>query len=205
MTVTKGRDGTSDDRARADREATTDETLAACRHYWEVSGIDPADIRDMGDELRGHLDTAVARGRRVQDVVGPDVTAFAIEWAKARTSRRQRWRRLILDGVYALTLLALFGHMVLRTTELPIRPSYLIWPVALFVMMILWRPAGRAPGGLRVYVVSALIAVPATLLFGRLFGNDQLFYLPLWLTGPLGVLAVVRLAWDARRRPAAKQ
>jgi hypothetical protein len=183
---------------------TTDETLAACRHYWEVSGIGPADIRDMTDELRGHLDTAVARGRRVEDVVGPDVTAFAGEWAKARTSRGHRWLRLLLDAVSALTLLALFGHVVLRTAELPVRPSYLIWPVVLLAVMVLWRPAGRAPGGPRVYVVSALIAVPATLLFGKLFGNDPLFYLPLWLTGSVGILVAIRLGWDMRRRPAAR-
>lgn len=202
MAATRSADNTSDDGARTNRGQTPEQALAACKHYWEVSGVSPADIDDMLAELRTHLDAAVASGRRVDDVVGADVAGFAGAWAQARVPRRQRWARLAADAAGALTLVALFGHLVRRTTELPVGLGHLLWPVTMLIVLIAWRSARGAPRFPKVFLVSALIAVPLTVAFDALFGVRVLFRLPLWVTASLGILVAARLWWDARRRAA---
>jgi hypothetical protein len=64
---------------RADRV-----TLAVedCVEYWRRTGVPRSAVAGMREELEQHLQDAVTEGKSVESVVGPDVLAFAEEWAR---------------------------------------------------------------------------------------------------------------------------
>jgi len=64
-------------------ELTTDQVVDRCRAYWQGSGVTPEATNEMAVELRSHLREATAAGKAVNSVTGPDVDAFAEEWAEA--------------------------------------------------------------------------------------------------------------------------
>lgn len=82
--------------------------------HWSKSGIPRSSRRRKADELSDHLRAAVADGRHVRDVVGPDVVAFAAAWAQA--DRERKWVEPVLFLVSNLTLwlgvLALLGPVI---------------------------------------------------------------------------------------------
>lgn len=187
----------TDDRA-------TRQALAACKHIWEVSGIDPVDIDDMLDELHSHLADAAVRGRSTEDVVGPDVVAFARDWAKAHTRRSRRWLRLAIDAVGALALVALLLHLLLTTTRLPVRPGALLAIVLLLGIQLGWRSTKGGPP-FRVFLVASAVAVVPALVVHRLLPDTVLFRLPLWITGPVAAVALAVAYRDTRRRSARRR
>jgi hypothetical protein len=177
----------------------TDKTLITCKEYWEATGVGPADIEDMRAELRNHLDEATARGRRVEDVVGPDLRDFAIAWARARTAPWPRWIRRIAYGFGTLVILLLVGHLVRTTTELPIRPAHLAGMVSAVALLVLWRPAWGPPSFPRMLLFTGVAAAIGTVVVGRLITDRVLFHLPLWITGPLGLAVAAWTWWEETR------
>jgi membrane protein implicated in regulation of membrane protease activity len=62
-------------------DRTIDQVLAGCERYWRSTGV-PADaVAEMRAELQTHLEAASVAGKDVDVVVGPDLDAFAEEWA----------------------------------------------------------------------------------------------------------------------------
>ena len=55
---------------------------AQCEIHWLVNRIPQDRAEEMADELGQHLEEAVQDGKTVEDVVGPDVYAFAESWAE---------------------------------------------------------------------------------------------------------------------------
>ncbi|HHC09273.1 MAG TPA: hypothetical protein ENK55_11240 [Actinobacteria bacterium] len=62
--------------------ADVDRIVEECDRYWRGSGV-PADaVAEMRAELHSHLVEAAAAGKTPDDVVGPDLAAFAETWAR---------------------------------------------------------------------------------------------------------------------------
>ncbi len=61
---------------------TVDRIVRDCEHYWAETDVPTHTVEDMGIELRSHLRDALADGRRTEDVTGPDLAAFAEDWAR---------------------------------------------------------------------------------------------------------------------------
>jgi hypothetical protein len=53
-----------------------------CVEYWRRTGVPRSAVAGMREELERHLQDAAAAGKNVESVVGPDVLAFAEEWAQ---------------------------------------------------------------------------------------------------------------------------
>lgn len=67
--------------------AQVDRTVRRVKSYWRRAGV-PRRVRlDKAEELRSHLVEAVDDGRRIEEVVGHDLAAFASEWAEAERPR----------------------------------------------------------------------------------------------------------------------
>ena len=62
-------------------DRTIDQVLAGCVRYWESTGVPADTVAEMRAELQTHLDAASDAGKQVDAVVGPDLNAFAEEWA----------------------------------------------------------------------------------------------------------------------------
>jgi membrane protein implicated in regulation of membrane protease activity len=60
---------------------SVERVVAECERYWRSTGVPAAAVEEMNVELTSHLNEARAEGKTVQDVVGPDLAAFAEEWA----------------------------------------------------------------------------------------------------------------------------
>ncbi len=73
----------------ADRQRI-DDVIAACERYWRSSGVSKDAVDEMTVELASHLEESAAAGRSVAEVVGPDLPAFAEQWAtEVRRGPRQ--------------------------------------------------------------------------------------------------------------------
>jgi hypothetical protein len=53
-----------------------------CVEYWRRTGVPRSTVAGMREELERHLQDAVAAGKSVESVTGPDVLGFAEEWAR---------------------------------------------------------------------------------------------------------------------------
>ncbi|MGH2683317.1 MAG: hypothetical protein ACRDIX_08810 [Actinomycetota bacterium] len=53
-----------------------------CVEYWRKTGVPRSGVAGMREELERHLRDAVTEGKSAESVVGPDVLAFAEEWAQ---------------------------------------------------------------------------------------------------------------------------
>ena len=66
--------------------------IARCRRVWRRLGVPHAVAREMATELENDLDAARDAGESASAVVGPDVGAFARDWAMERGVVRPRLR-----------------------------------------------------------------------------------------------------------------
>ena len=91
---------------RNQREKIKD-VQAECEMHWIANSIPQDRVEEMGDELGLHLEEAIQDGKTVEDVVGPDTTAFAESLAK---EERPAWRARdrVVMYVWAITFLAAF-------------------------------------------------------------------------------------------------
>ena len=92
--------------------------VADCERYWRAAGIQRTVARDMRQELEQHLVEATGDGRTPETVVGPDVAAFARDWAAAQRpdaaeglpsweeALRRRRRRFSWSDIAILLVLA---------------------------------------------------------------------------------------------------
>lgn len=103
-----------------------DQVVERCRGYWSGSGVTAVAVDEMAGELRTHLEEAAAAGKSIEMVTGPDIEAFAEEWAMAfrgpkptarvmtdtlPESRASRWALWVgaLAIAALVTLVAVFG------------------------------------------------------------------------------------------------
>ena len=61
---------------------TIETIVRDCRQYWLDTNVPRAIVDEMQIELEAHLREAQAEGRDPESVVGPNVAAFAEEWAR---------------------------------------------------------------------------------------------------------------------------
>ncbi len=73
---------------------SAERVVAECERYWRSTGVPPETVDEMEVELISHLNEARAEGKTIQAVVGPDLAAFAEEWAaEYRPPRATRTRQ----------------------------------------------------------------------------------------------------------------
>lgn len=78
--------------SRSVTELTTDQVVDRCRTYWRGSGVSIELTNEMAVELRSHLREAVSASKAIETVTGPDIDAFAEEWAAAHRGPKPRGR-----------------------------------------------------------------------------------------------------------------
>jgi membrane protein implicated in regulation of membrane protease activity len=66
---------------------SVEEVLDAVSGYWVATHVPGSIVKGMRAELEGHLREAVANGRSVADVTGPDLGRFAEQWAEVHRPR----------------------------------------------------------------------------------------------------------------------
>lgn len=62
-------------------EKSVESVVAECERYWRSTGVPAERVDEMKAELMSHLREAQTQGKSVTSVVGPDISAFAEEWA----------------------------------------------------------------------------------------------------------------------------
>jgi hypothetical protein len=60
--------------------------VRAIHDHWIMSGVELPTADSMADELADHLAAAAADGKSVDSVVGPNIRAFADQWAEPYTA-----------------------------------------------------------------------------------------------------------------------
>lgn len=118
-------------------ERRIDDVLKQVNRYWRGGGVPRPERRDRLAELRDHLQEATTAGRRVDEVVGSDVTAFAADWIEADRSRP--WLGIALRAIATLTLtagaLALIGPIALGQDPLALTgPALVVVAVAVLAV-----------------------------------------------------------------------
>ena len=80
--------------------ADTARLIADCEKYWRSTGVPRREVVSMREELRQHLDEALAEGRSVHDVVGASPASFAESWAAERreVDTNQAWDLITNDA-----------------------------------------------------------------------------------------------------------
>lgn len=64
-------------------DLTADQVVERCRAFWIASGVEAVATDEMTGKLHAHLQEATSAGKTVDAVTGPDIDAFAKEWAEA--------------------------------------------------------------------------------------------------------------------------
>ncbi|MFD9908055.1 hypothetical protein [Streptomyces sp. NPDC059063] len=164
-----------------DTGMTRERVLAVCRSNWEYRGVDEASVREMLAELAAHLEEAAAAGRTAQDVVGPDVKAFAAAWARARTPLHLRLLRMAAMTPFVLGSLLLLAHLFDRTLVLSVEAPRVAFNIALAAGAVTWE-IRRGGLGFRGWFIAGLASLPVALLASWTIGDEALFHLPLWGT-----------------------
>jgi hypothetical protein len=77
-----------------------------CVDYWRRTGVPRSAVAGMREDLEQHLQDAVAAGKSVESVTGPDVLAFAEEWAREFRGPEVMLRRIDGRGPAFLALAA---------------------------------------------------------------------------------------------------
>lgn len=142
------------------------DAVATCRHQWSRMGLSGARIADMTSELGAHLCDALADGRTIDSVTGPDLAAFAQEWARENApAGLQRW-------------------WVERRRRVPLYAA-----VVAFHQWSLWGGITPAPDGEGIPLSFALA------LFSLMLASEVLGLLLVWRYRPAGGMLLVFAAW----------
>ncbi|MCX5177177.1 hypothetical protein [Streptomyces virginiae] len=183
---------------------TNEQILAACRSNWGYRGVAEADMREMLDELSAHLEDAEAAGRTAQDVVGPDVRAFAAAWARERAPFTRRALRTTAMACFVLGWLPLFTFLVHRTTEMDVRAHYLAFWAAIGAVTVAWELRRGTMRMRHQWLLSLVVGLPVLVLVKWLAGERVLFTLPLSVAPILLLPALPYIYADMRARRNAK-
>lgn len=130
---------------------SAERVVAECERYWRSTGVPPETVDEMKVELISHLNEARAEGKTIQAVVGPDLAAFAEEWAaeyrppratrtpaptKTTKTRQQTNRRLwITIGLAVVAFIALMA-VIPKEENVDAENWQWIWVVAAVVLAI---------------------------------------------------------------------
>lgn len=181
---------------------------AVYEHWILQRNLDLAVATEMRDELADHLATAAADGKPVDVITGPDLRAFADEWADAHQQRPGWADRLSLLAVGALAFVAATVTMAAldaRSLTVEIDPIRLLVAALLggAAASLFLSPLGSRLGhGTRVRrpVVAAFgfalgwvaVMVAAIATVDRL-APTAVWTVPAWLVVPLALATVVVL------------
>ena len=131
-----------------------DGVLGGCRAYWMNGGISRGRADEMAEELDLHLREALENGKDVEDVVGPDIKAFAEEWAAPNRQAKPLSAEtldVLSDAAAGLSVLAVLAHLTLWTPSLPVDwksvLGAIIWALILARFFAYLRPPADAPPG----------------------------------------------------------
>ncbi|MFD5412640.1 hypothetical protein [Streptomyces nojiriensis] len=177
---------------------TNEQILAACRSNWEYRGVGEAAMREMLDELSAHLEDAEAAGRTAQDVVGPDVRAFAAAWARERAPFARRALRTMAMACFVLGFLPVASHLIRWTAHLPVTADYLAFWAAIGSITVAWELRRGSMPLHRHWLLSFAVGLPVMLLARWLTGDGVLFTLPLWVAPLLLLPGLPYALADAR-------
>src|SRR5215467_9105118 len=106
---------------KADRQTQQQiaDLVRACTGYWKLRGIAREHITEMQLELEQHLQHAVADGKSLEAVLGPNPAVFAEAWAREMRPRVLRGGVRVLRGlVYVLSIVstsALLSQLLAHT------------------------------------------------------------------------------------------
>lgn len=183
---------------------TNEQILAACRSNWEYRGVGEAAAREMLDELSAHLEDAQAAGRSAQDVVGPDVRAFAAAWARERAPFAQRALRTTAMACFVLGVLPVFSHLIRWTAQLAVTADYLAFWAAIGSITVAWEMRRGSMPLHQHWLLSFAVGLPVMALTKWLTGDGVLFTLPLWVAMLLLLPGLPYACADLRSRRKAK-
>ncbi|MFI1448633.1 hypothetical protein [Streptomyces virginiae] len=183
---------------------TNEQILAACRSNWGYRGVAEADMREMLDELSAHLEDAEAAGRTAQDVVGPDVRAFAAAWARERAPFTHRALRTTAMACFILGMLPLLTFLIRRTTVLDVRADQLAFWTAVGAVTVAWELRRGTMRMHHQWLLSLVVGLPVLILVKWLAGEKVLFTLPLWVAPLLLLPGLPYIYVDMRARRHAK-
>ncbi|WP_250443174.1 DUF1048 domain-containing protein [Actinotalea sp. C106] len=172
---------------------------------WRQSGVPRPERRVRLDELRTHLEDAVADGRAPQEVVGPDPVAFAAEWVHADRRRPVASVALRVVGVLLVVTGMLALTYVLAPDDLGGGRPGLTWSALVFALippaLVLYREAlTLRPLGLDVRRRKdvALAGIIAVAVLGGAAGartSDALLPVPYPVASGLIVVGLLLLGW----------
>ena len=179
-------DRTSSMAEQSARAGEIDEVVRQATSHWAKCGIPLSSRRRKADELRDHLEAAVADGRDVRDVVGPDVVAFAAAWAQA--DRERNWVEPVLflaaNLTLSLGLFALLGPVIEADRESLGMPAGVAFNIELCMVylcgiwLVRWFRAQITKTTARVLygliVVTFVVSILAVARIGRLDGDIEL-------------------------------
>lgn len=74
--------------------------VESCTRFWRETGVPRRKVEEMRAQLDHHLSEAAAEGRSVDDVIGPNLGAFAEAWAASYRSRGPSWDE-VMSGATA--------------------------------------------------------------------------------------------------------
>lgn len=109
---------------------------AQCEIHWLVNRIPQDRAEEMGDELGQHLEEAVRDGKSVEDVVGPDVYAFAESWAeedRPESTAKDRAVEYVSALSFGIAYAAVAFHLLSWEWFLSVH-----WAVALILVVLSW-------------------------------------------------------------------
>ena len=107
--------------------------LDECELLWAVSNIPQRRAQEMRAELAEHVLEATRDGKDVKDVVGEDVTIFALEWARENgppQSFKGEVINLLITFLLTTTLVAVAHHLGTLSSSFGVR-----WYTLAFVMV----------------------------------------------------------------------
>lgn len=98
--------------------------LDECELMWAVSNIPQRRAQEMRAELAEHVREATRDGKHVEDVVGEDVTMFALEWARENgppQSFKGEVINLLLTSLLLTNLVAVAHHLGTLSSSFGVR------------------------------------------------------------------------------------
>ena len=128
---------------------SVERVVTECERYWRSTGVPDAAVDDMKVELTSHLNEARTEGKTIQDVVGPDLAAFAEEWAaehrpprttkppsspKAPTTRSNSWLWITIG--FAVLAFAALVVVIPKEDTVDAENWQWIWVVAAVILAI---------------------------------------------------------------------
>lgn len=178
-------------------------TVSACARYWRRTRVPRTSVGEMRSELEQHLHEAIAEGKSVASVVGPDVTAFAEAWA--REYRPPLVRPRPWPGLGPAVLAFLVGiSMVFYSFAIPTRvvaESQVCCPPRIVDRTVESVPWGQALFWIAIGVAALTIVAGILLLLSRFSWASGVLVLAAIgafnpATYPASVLLLVTLIWS---------